>query len=97
MARTGRPKAELVLTHEERLVLERLTNRRKSAQAMALRARIVLTCATGTANRGRPPAGGEPGDGRQVASAVHRSRLTGCSTRTDRARRARSPTTRSSA
>jgi transposase len=51
MARTGRPKAELVLADEERLVLERLTNRRKSAQAMALRARIVLMCAAGTTNR----------------------------------------------
>ena len=45
MARTGRPKLPLVLSDEERLTLERLTNRRKSAQAMALRARIVLACA----------------------------------------------------
>jgi transposase len=45
MARTGRPKQPLVLSEEERLTLERLTNRRKSAQAMALRARIVLACA----------------------------------------------------
>jgi len=45
MARTGRPKAQLMLSDEERLTLERLTNRRKSAQAMALRARIVLACA----------------------------------------------------
>ena len=43
--RRGRPKAPLVLTAEERAVLERLTNRRKTAQAMALRARIVLACA----------------------------------------------------
>ena len=41
----GRPKAELVLSSEERAVLERLTNRRKPAQALALRARIVLACA----------------------------------------------------
>jgi transposase-like protein len=45
MARTGRPRQLLVLSAEERLTLERLTNRRKSAQAMALRARIVLACA----------------------------------------------------
>jgi transposase len=45
MARTGRPKQPLVLSDEERLTLERLTNRRKSAQAMALRARIVSACA----------------------------------------------------
>jgi transposase len=51
MARTGRPKTELVLSDEERRVLERLTNRRKSAQALALRARIVLRCATGATNR----------------------------------------------
>src|ERR1700694_6163181 len=44
-SRRGRPKAELVLTSEERGVLERLTNRRKAAQALALRARIVLACA----------------------------------------------------
>ena len=47
----GRPKAELVLSTEERLVLERLANRRKSAQAMAMMARIVINCAKGLANR----------------------------------------------
>ena len=46
--RLGRPKAELVLTAEERGVLERLTNRRKTAQALALRARIILACAEKT-------------------------------------------------
>jgi len=46
----GRPKAELVLSDEERLTLERLTKRRNSAQAMALRARIILACATGATN-----------------------------------------------
>ena len=51
MARTGRPKAELVLTDEERTALERLVRRRKSAQAMAMRARIVLRCADGLNNR----------------------------------------------
>ena len=45
MADRGRPKAPLELSAEERLTLERLTNRRKTAQALALRARIVLTCA----------------------------------------------------
>jgi transposase len=43
--RRGRPKVELVLTDHERATLERLTNRRKTAQAMALRAHIVLACA----------------------------------------------------
>jgi transposase len=47
----GRPKTELVLSDEERQVLERLIRRRKSAQALALRARIVLACATGATNQ----------------------------------------------
>jgi transposase len=46
-----RPKAALVLSDFERQVLERLTRRRKSSQAMALRARIVLACATGETNQ----------------------------------------------
>ena len=48
--RLGRPKAELSLTDDERSVLERLARRRTSAQAMALRARIILACATGATN-----------------------------------------------
>jgi transposase len=47
----GRPKTELLLSDEEREVLERLTRRRKSAQALALRARIILACATGATNQ----------------------------------------------
>ena len=46
----GRPKAELSLTDEERGALERLSRRRTSAQAMALRARIILASATGSTN-----------------------------------------------
>jgi len=46
MAERGRPKEPLVLSAEERQTLERLTNRRKTAQALALRARIILACAT---------------------------------------------------
>src|SRR2546429_5748188 len=45
MARTGRPKAELVLTDEERATLVRWSRRAKSSQALALRCRIVLACA----------------------------------------------------
>jgi transposase len=45
MPRTGRPKKPLVLTDDERQTLERWARRPKSAQALALRARIVLTCA----------------------------------------------------
>jgi len=44
MAGRGRPKAELVLTDEERKTLSRWARRRKSAQALALRSRIVLGC-----------------------------------------------------
>ena len=51
MARPARPKAELALSTDERLVLERLANRRKSAQATAMRARIVMCCAKGDTNR----------------------------------------------
>ena len=43
----GRPKAELVLSEPERDELVALTLRRKTAQALALRARIVLACAEG--------------------------------------------------
>jgi transposase len=50
MARTGRPKAELVLTGLEREELERYARRPKTAQALALRARIVLASASGVPN-----------------------------------------------
>ncbi len=46
----GRPKAELILAEQERSELERLVRRRGSAQALALRARIVLRCADGLSN-----------------------------------------------
>jgi transposase len=46
----GRPKAELVLTGEERETLTRWARRAKSSQALAMRARIVLACAGGAPN-----------------------------------------------
>ena len=46
----GRPKAVLELSAQEREELERWVRRPKSAQALALRARIVLRCADGLAN-----------------------------------------------
>ena len=46
----GRPMAELALTPEEREELERWERRPKSAQALALRARIVLLAAEGRTN-----------------------------------------------
>ena len=51
MARTGRPKASLVLTNDEREQLVRWSRRANSAQALALRSRIVLGCADGTDNK----------------------------------------------
>jgi transposase len=46
----GRPKAELKLTEAERQQLQAWTRRRKTAQALALRSRIVLACANGLDN-----------------------------------------------
>ncbi|HKO55342.1 MAG TPA: IS630 family transposase [Thermoanaerobaculia bacterium] len=48
--RTGRPKTEVILTDEEREQLQRWSRRPKTAQALAQRARIVLTCADGHSN-----------------------------------------------
>lgn len=50
MARTGRPKTELLLSDEEREQLLRWIRRRKSAQGLAQRSRIVLECADGGSN-----------------------------------------------
>jgi transposase len=50
-AMSGRPKAALVLTETEREELKALTLRRKTAQALAQRARIVLACADGHDNK----------------------------------------------
>jgi transposase len=47
----GRPKAALVLTEQEREELKALTLRRKTSQALAQRARIVLACAGGLDNQ----------------------------------------------
>jgi len=51
MADRGRPKAELVLSDVERETLTRWSRRPKTAQALALRARIVLACADGADNK----------------------------------------------
>ena len=51
MAGKGRPKAELLLTGEERETLERWARRPTSAQALAQRCRIVLACAEGLSNQ----------------------------------------------
>ena len=51
MARTGRPKAELRLTDDERSQLVSWSRRATSAQALALRSKIVLACADGSDNK----------------------------------------------
>jgi transposase len=51
MARTGRPKTELVLRVEERAALEGWVRRRSVPQAWALRCRIILACAAGATNK----------------------------------------------
>src|SRR5688500_17791463 len=50
MARTGRPTAELVLSDDEREMLQRWSRRPKSAQAVERRAKIALACAEGGTN-----------------------------------------------
>src|ERR1700758_3274937 len=50
-APVGRPKAELVLTEAERAQLARWARRAKTAQYLAMRAKIVLACAEGVMNK----------------------------------------------
>jgi transposase len=47
----GRQLAPLILSDDERSELKALASRRKTAQALALRARIVLACAEGSQNK----------------------------------------------
>ena len=51
MARVGRKLVPFELTADEREALERFVRRRKTAQQLALRSRIVLACALGLASR----------------------------------------------
>ncbi len=48
--RTGRPIPPLTLTNAERETLERWARRAKTAQAVAQRARLILSCAGGRTN-----------------------------------------------
>ncbi|MDR7519355.1 MAG: IS630 family transposase, partial [Armatimonadota bacterium] len=47
----GRPLAPLTLTSDERETLQQWVQRRKTAQALALRARLILAAADGVPNR----------------------------------------------
>ena len=48
---TGRPKKPLILSSEEHAKLQQWARRHKTAQRLALRARIVLACAEGHSNQ----------------------------------------------
>src|ERR671922_2102325 len=50
MGSRGRPKAELVLSSDERATLERWVRRSTIQQSLALRSKIVLACAKGLTN-----------------------------------------------
>jgi transposase len=47
----GRPKAQIVLNEAEREQLESWAHRRKTAQALAMRSQVVLSCADGRDNK----------------------------------------------
>ncbi len=49
--RTGRPKTPLVVSQEERVTLDSLAHRSRTAPQLARRARIVLACADGLDNK----------------------------------------------
>ena len=51
MGQVGRPTAQIVLSDDEREILERWARRPKTGQALALRCRIVLAAAEGTTNQ----------------------------------------------
>src|SRR3989449_3940151 len=44
MPKLGRPRAEVIITDDERVALVRLTKRARVNRAIAFRARIVLAC-----------------------------------------------------
>ena len=48
--RTGRPLAPITVTNDQRATLESWSRRPKTAQALAMRARIILACAEGNPN-----------------------------------------------
>src|SRR4051794_15345707 len=97
MARTGRPTAKLVLSDEERQTLQRWARRPKNAQALALRAKIVLGCAEGATNK---DVAAEFSVTAQMVGKWRARFVTdgwpGCRTTIDQAGHARSPTPRSS-
>ena len=97
MAERGRPKAPLVLTDEERQTLQRWARRAKTAQALALRAKIVLACAQGQTNQQvAEQLGVWPQTVGKWRGRFVRQRLEGLSDEDRPGRPARSPMSRSS-
>jgi transposase len=88
--RPGRPKAELVLSAAERDQLQRWSRRATSAQALAVRARIILACSASEATNKQVAA-----DLRVMEHTVAKWRWTAWSTSRGRAVRRRSCWTRS--
>ena len=67
----GRPKVALILTDDERVRLDSLAHRSRTAPHLARRARIILACAEGHDNKvGREAAADVADDGVQVARPV---------------------------
>jgi hypothetical protein len=66
--RTCRPVVKIELSDEDAAILEGYTQRRKTAQALALRARIVLGCAAGLRNK--PVAARERWRRKRLASGI---------------------------
>ena len=69
MAKIGRPRAEVVVTDDERAALVRLTKRARVNRAVAFRARIVLACVDGVGHGGGAPPADDEDDGGEVAEA----------------------------
>ena len=94
----GRPKVALILTDDERVRLDSLAHRSRTAPHLARRARIILACAEGHDNNGRRETAADVADDRvQVARPVcARAAGRACMTSRVRARRGRSAMSRSS-
>ena len=70
--RTGRPKATLTVTEDERRQLESLAHRSRTASFVARLGRIVLACAQGWTNKAGAPVACRARDGRHLATTLHR-------------------------
>ena len=96
--RLGRPKVALILTDDERVRLDSLAHRSRTAPHLARRARIILACAEGHDNKTVAKRLRMVADhGLQMARAGScASGSTGCTTSRDRVRRGTSAMSTSS-